>query len=1242
MLKLLGGFDKNYHGSIIWDDNLKSNQRRIIGWCPQNDALFEYLTIREHLQLFYSLLTTNMSSSEIEAKITCDLEQLNLFEHENKYVYQLSGGMKRRLMLSLAFIGNPKILLLDEPTSGCDSHTRELIRKVILKASLKSTVLVSTHHADDIEILADRIWFLNERYLEIDKWAHQVLEENECLEFLTNSHKIKEIFESKFPFSVNWRFDSSASQTKESAIQSWSWIVPPQSYQVLHSFLLFLESEKDFKNEIWNVEHPTLYKVLSNYYSKKSINTTVQQQSTELEFIPKLHPTQNNNYSSLSMSFYLPILQFSAMIDLRFSELLSNLNFSLISQIIFPFLVVFIICIGCKDASYPKVELSSKVIDGIGDVIMSSPHDQLNNEFKLFNGSNLFQNNQILTLLKYASPGTLDWFSYPMNSDTLWSNLFGEYYNHSGNRWGSLIYQDEIPEWIESSITLSFNSIQLKPLDLYNDFILLQNRLCPNYTDLDPSRTLEYKNATHFFNKLHEISFCDPNHPAFSIKFQLSNISKSHGFKNGSTPEDSIKITNYYNLHTNFTLMTNVSVDHAAPIFFKEVFFPVHDYLQNNQTIENPIYTLSSHPFPINNVINKVFLERGFLGAMVITLYLMICTATSVRFIALCRHLLIKRQLHIAGLYPSIFWSSNFLFDVFIIFLNFFSIYLAIKIGGSPIREYFFNSQTELNFILNLFMYSTASISSGYMLTVLSEDELTSQLFMLLSTLGGGIFLKMYLERHHGSPYDIISQILDCISPTFAFTTIMFDSFKLHANTLLSTQINNSKIRNEIDLCQMILFFQTLFYFVLTMLIDFNVIFVLSKYLKTRWYFSSESFIFQQTSSAKLKIFLDRPSYPETFDSSHPLWQDLTKSDLHPDLTIGIFPILLVSNNSVLEEKDQILDNCFKPNLNINDLTVGYITPKRLSLSKVNLKINPGERLAILGMNGGGKTTLFETCCLINKIPFNGSISIGDMGDEIANIWRLGPENLIGYVPQEGGLANFLTTEETINIFSKIKGIKPLIGSNYSLNSPFLLKKYLNYPVQILSGGTKKKLAITIANLCSPKLLFLDECTTGVDPISSEMIVDYLSQRRDSNQSILFSSHRIDELVSICSRAILLMDGRVVLDIPMKTFQTLVTHYYQVDIQLSDCKSILNEFNNMGLNSDIFVKNYLSGINYNRIVIYSSATIRLSLNRAQVPMSEFWNKLHQYKIEGLIAKYSFRSMEMEEVLACLIENLAST
>lgn len=127
LLRILGGFDSSYEGSVHYI-NEAAVHRRIVGWCSQNDALYEFLTIREHVEMFCAILVADgiqltrltACSRSIAEGITVLLSSLELLEHQDKYPAALSGGMKRRLSLALAALGDPMLLLLDEPTSGCD------------------------------------------------------------------------------------------------------------------------------------------------------------------------------------------------------------------------------------------------------------------------------------------------------------------------------------------------------------------------------------------------------------------------------------------------------------------------------------------------------------------------------------------------------------------------------------------------------------------------------------------------------------------------------------------------------------------------------------------------------------------------------------------------------------------------------------------------------------------------------------------------------------------------------------------------------------------------------------------------------------------------------------------------------------------------------------------------------------------------------------------------------------------
>ncbi len=103
-----------------------SEARRNIGYCPQTDTLFESLTVREHLYLFARLKRSN-GTITLEASVQHILRLLDLHVYGGIQAYRLSGGMKRRLCVGIAMVGYPKVLLLDEPTSGMDPHSRRFI-----------------------------------------------------------------------------------------------------------------------------------------------------------------------------------------------------------------------------------------------------------------------------------------------------------------------------------------------------------------------------------------------------------------------------------------------------------------------------------------------------------------------------------------------------------------------------------------------------------------------------------------------------------------------------------------------------------------------------------------------------------------------------------------------------------------------------------------------------------------------------------------------------------------------------------------------------------------------------------------------------------------------------------------------------------------------------------------------------------------------------------------------------------
>lgn len=202
---------------------------------------------------------------------------------------------------------------------------------------------------------------------------------------------------------------------------------------------------------------------------------------------------------------------------------------------------------------------------------------------------------------------------------------------------------------------------------------------------------------------------------------------------------------------------------------------------------------------------------------------------------------------------------------------------------------------------------------------------------------------------------------------------------------------------------------------------------------------------------------------------------------------------------------------------------------RSVAVDDVSLTIAPGESVALWGANGAGKTTLIR--CILGLVPFRGRITIAGL-DARAQGKRA--RRLIGYVPQELGFNDDLTAGQAVRFFARLKGLGTpqtdrvlgdvgLAGQNHKRMSG-------------LSGGMKQRLALAIALLGDPPVLVLDEVTASLDACGRDELVSLLSTLSRNGRSMLFASHRIEEVRSLARRVLVLDRGRAVEDAPAADF----------------------------------------------------------------------------------------------------------
>ena len=164
-------FGHSVHGAL---DKVRENT----GFCPQHDIQWAKLTVKEHFEIFGAF--RDLPAAVIKERMNRLLASIGLKDKENSPVSELSGGMKRKLSVALAFLGDSKFVILDEPTSGLDPLSRRHMWTVLGKMREDRVVLLSTHYMDEAEVLGERVVILSDGQVRANGSVSELKREFDC------------------------------------------------------------------------------------------------------------------------------------------------------------------------------------------------------------------------------------------------------------------------------------------------------------------------------------------------------------------------------------------------------------------------------------------------------------------------------------------------------------------------------------------------------------------------------------------------------------------------------------------------------------------------------------------------------------------------------------------------------------------------------------------------------------------------------------------------------------------------------------------------------------------------------------------------------------------------------------------------------------------------------------------------------------------------------------------------------
>uniref|UniRef100_A0A673N691 ATP-binding cassette sub-family A member 3-like n=1 Tax=Sinocyclocheilus rhinocerous TaxID=307959 RepID=A0A673N691_9TELE len=993
--------------------------RRSLGLCPQHDVLFDNLNVREHL-LFYTQLK-GYPCEKIPDEVDRILRILNLEDKRHARSKTLSGGMKRKLSIGIALIGDSKVVMLDEPTSGMDPSARRAIWDLLQGEKRGRTILLTTHFMDEADLLGDRIAIMASGELQCcgsplflkNKYGagyHMVI----VKDAFCNVSEISRLVHMYVP-------DATLESTAGAEL---SYILPKESTSRFE--LLFAELEMN-RDELGIASYGASVTTMEEVFLRvgKLVDSSLDIQAIQLPALQYQHERRSHDWTmddSSSISGMTDVTDFTdsgTMISEDGSNIKLNIGARLYMQ---QFYAMFL-----KRALYSWRNWKVMVAQFLVPLIFTV----------------------LALVVARALPG---------------SQITPQL---------RLVLKQYGPTHVPVAVDVSAGPLATALAEIY----------LPQ----------QHPNLSFFLSDLSEYVLYNAMREggAFNEHCVVGATFRGRSRKN-------TEVIGYFNnqgYHTPATALMLVDNALYKLLAGPDASIQTGNYPMPRNMSETAQSQLSEGQTGFAIAINLMY----GMASLASTFALLLVSERSVKS---------KHVQQVSGVYLSNFWFSALLWDLINFLLP--CLLMLVSINAFCVHRKTFVAENHLvDVLLLLLLYGWAVIPLMYLLSFMFSSAATAYtrltIFNILS--GTATFLAVTIMTIPELKLVDLSHLLDKVFLIFPNYCLGMSFSEFYQNYEIITFCTSSVFAEYI--CK---------YYNITYQVNYFSMdepgvgrFLVAMFLQGVVFIALLFFIELRCIHVLLNLCRRHKKVGE--ERKIRIWS------LQPE------------DRDVAEERKRVLEcqpvveSMVGSPLILQELSKVYSGGQSLlAVDRLSLAVGKGECFGLLGFNGAGKTTTFK------MLTGDESITSGDAFIDGYSILRdvKKVQQRIGYCPQFDALLDHMTGRETLSMYARLRGIpeKYVTACVENVLRSLLLEPHADKLVRSYSGGNKRKLSAGMALIGGPPVIFLDEPSTGMDPVARRLLWDAITRTRESGKAIIITSHSMEECEALCTRLAVMVNGQ--------------------------------------------------------------------------------------------------------------------